>query len=74
VCFLAAIIFGCLTTVRVNPSEAPSMSTAGAACGFAVAFGLCLVAAAIAESGAKKPDTKREPKSDGTGSSPPPSS
>ncbi|MCI0703807.1 MAG: hypothetical protein L0241_22335 [Planctomycetia bacterium] len=67
-CFVTAIIFGCLDTVRLNPgspTEAPNITSAGAACGFAVASGLCLIAAAIAESGAMK----RAPKID-----PPPSS
>jgi hypothetical protein len=63
VCFVAAVIFACLTTVRLNPggsgsTDAPNITAAGAACGFAVATGLCLVAAAIAESGAKRRETK----------------
>jgi hypothetical protein len=52
--FIVAIIFGTMMTVKVGSGEAPNITAAGAACGFAVASGLCLLAAAIAESGAKR--------------------
>ena len=56
-CFVTAVIFGCVSTVQLGPNssnEAPNVAAAGAACGFGVASGLCLVAAAIAESGAAR--------------------
>jgi hypothetical protein len=67
--FIVAIIFGTMSTVHVSAGgsgEAPNITSAGAACGFAVASGLCLVAAAIAESGARR----REPPSRETSSPP----
>jgi hypothetical protein len=70
--FVVAIIFGCMWVVRLNAggsgsTEAPNITAAGAACGFAIASGLCLVAAAIAESGAKR----REPPPTRPSDSPP---
>jgi hypothetical protein len=51
VCFLTALIFGCITTVEHSPNNSsPNI-------GFAVASGLCLIAAAVTEAGS----TKREP-------------
>ena len=45
----AALGFG-MQTVRVSSSaEAPNITAAGAACGFAIAGGLCFVATAISE-------------------------
>jgi hypothetical protein len=63
VCFVTAVIFGCVTTVRVGSGtdEAPNVAGAGAACGFGVATGLCLVAAAVAESGARRREAKPMP-------------
>ena len=55
--FLVAVLFGSMWTVRLSQggsTEAPNITSAGAACGFAITSGLCLVAAAIAESGAKR--------------------
>ena len=59
--FVAAVLFGCMWVVRLNSggsgsTDAPNIAAAGAACGFAITSGLCLVAAAIAESGAKRRD------------------
>jgi hypothetical protein len=68
-CFVAAVIFGCMTTVRLNTgnsaADAPNVAGAGAACGFGVATGLCLVAAAIAESGARRRESRPTPPSAG---------
>jgi hypothetical protein len=69
---VVAIIFGCMWVVRLNSggsgsTDAPNIVAAGAACGFAITSGLCLVAAAIAESGAKR----REPPPTRTSDSPP---
>lgn len=45
----AALGFG-MQTVRVSASgEAPNVAAGGAACGFAIAGGLCFVATAISE-------------------------
>jgi hypothetical protein len=68
-CFTTAVIFGCVTTVQIGngPNEAPNVTAAGASCGFGVASGLCLIAAAIAESGARR----REPRVTPPGNSDP---
>jgi hypothetical protein len=69
--FIVAIIFGTMSTVHVSAGgsgEAPNITSAGAACGFAIASGLCLVAAAIAESGARRREPpSREPSSPPSG-------
>ena len=59
--FIVSIVFGTLATVKVNSSEAPNITSAGAACGLAITSGLCLVAAAIAESAAKRREAPRSP-------------
>jgi hypothetical protein len=53
-CLMAAVAFGMAQTVRLSKpeTEAPNTTAAGAACGLAIAGGLCFVAAAIAEAGA----------------------
>jgi drug/metabolite transporter (DMT)-like permease len=65
-CLLVAGVFGAAQTVRVSlPREqaytdAPNTTAAGAACGFAIAGGLCFVAAAIAVSGGREPGPSRQ--------------
>lgn len=65
-CLLGAVGFGLFQTVRVSvpreqaAAEAPNTTAAGAACGLAIAGGLCFVAAAIAESGAARHRPPRE--------------
>ena len=62
ICFVTAIIFGFISTVQLGPSggsnEAPNVTSAGAACGFAVASGLCMIAAAVAEGGARRHEAR----------------
>lgn len=55
VCLLIALVFGLFGRVRVgsiaNMSDdawAPNVTNAGASCGFAIAGGLCFVAASLA--------------------------
>ena len=57
VCLAAAVGFGLVQTVRLSKpdAEAPNVTAAGAAGGLAIAGGLCFVAAAIAEAGARRP-------------------
>lgn len=58
ICLAAAVVIGMMfQTVRLSKPEADvaSVASAGAACGLAIAGGLCFVAAAIAEAGARKP-------------------
>jgi hypothetical protein len=57
VCLGAAVGFGLVQTVRLSKpeAEAANVTAAGAACGLAIAGGLCFVAAAIAEAGARQP-------------------
>lgn len=58
-CLVAAVGFGLFQTVRVSVpheqagAEVANTTAAGAACGLAIAGGLCFVAAAIAEAGAR---------------------
>jgi len=60
--FVTAVIFGCIATVRLGSgggsTESPNVAAAGAACGFAIAGGLCMIAAAVAENGARRPEAK----------------
>jgi hypothetical protein len=56
-CLVTAVGFGLVPTVRLSKpdTEAPNVTAAGAAGGLAIAGGLCFVAAAIAEAGARRP-------------------
>ena len=53
VCFLAAVGLASRDSVRLGSggNEAPNVASAGAACGFGVACGLCVLAAAVTEAG-----------------------
>jgi len=50
-CLVGAVVFGLVQTIRLSKpdTEAPNVTAAGAACGLAIAGGLCFVAAAVAE-------------------------
>jgi hypothetical protein len=57
ICLAAAVLFGLVQTVRLSKPEidAPSVTSAGASCGLAIAGSLCFVAAAIAEAAVRRP-------------------
>src|SRR5262249_43026811 len=66
-CLIAALIFGAIQTTRTtvpghqSPGEAPNITSAGAACGFAIAGGLCSIPAAITVSAGQGPGPSRQP-------------
>lgn len=65
-CLVGSVVFGCIQTVRVSVpreqsgAEVANVTSAGAACGLAIAGGLCFIATAIAEVNAVRQTNEKE--------------